>query len=246
MKKENKVLLGVILILVALMMILQDSRFYYLLPFIGGWSVLELLVAGILIYWTIKHIIKKSFISSSFFFGVFLLLNKANLNIAQINNWKIILVCFLIGLGLTLMLNGKEFNVEYKVHIDDKKRSRNSKKDNKFFTRDNFLKIDKVFSSSVEYIEPMDFEGGDIELVFSNLSIYLDKVELTDDIGYLHIEPVFSSLSLYIPKDWEISSEISLVGANISEHNYDKDIVKNKRLKLSGDGVFSSIKIYYI
>ena len=245
MKKDNKILLGIILILVAAVLILQDSKFYYLIPFIGEWSILSLLVAAILIYWGIKNLIKKNFMSASFFFTLFTLLNKENLNIEDLSNWKILFIGFLIGMGLSLILNGRDVKFGVDVNVNTRKKGKNEKINN-FSTDENFIKIEKVFVSSVDYIEPMDLEGGEIEVVFSNISIYLDKVKLINNFADLNLSPVFSSIDLYIPKDWEVITEISLVGAKITEHNYDAHIEKNNRLKLWGDGVFSSIKIYYI
>ena len=92
----------------------------------------------------------------------------------------------------------------------------------------------------------MDLSGGDIEVVFSNLSLYLDKVDPIDNTVNLELSSVFSSFSLYIPKDWKLVTDTSLVGANITEHNYDSSVEKTKTLRLRGEGVFSSIKIYYI
>ncbi len=245
MKKINKILLGIILILIALVIFLQDSRYYYLLPSLGNWSILALIIAGILIYWSIKNLIKKNFMNSSFFITVFVLLNKGNLNIGNISNWKIILIGFLVGAGLSLVFNGKGTNINFTVNSFGKEYS-GKKKIARFSADDNFIKIEKVFGSSVEYIEPMDLSGGDIEVVFSNLSLYLDKVDPIDNTVNLELSSVFSSFSLYIPKDWKLVTDTSLVGANITEHNYDSSVEKTKTLRLRGEGVFSSIKIYYI
>ena len=245
MKKDNKILLGIILILVAVILILQDSPFYHLIPFVGGWSILELLVSGILIYWAIKNLIRRNFMNSSLFLTIFVLFNKTNLDIQNLSNWKIIFIGLLIGIGLTLVVGGNGVNVVFNFELNDKKKVKDEKI-NKFSTRDNIVKIERVFVSSVDYIEPMDFEGADIEIVFSNTSIYLDKVNFIDDYAYINLSQVFSSVNLYVPKNWEIVSQISLVGAKFTEHNYDPNVEKDKQLKIGGEGVFSSIRIYYI
>lgn len=245
MKKGNKILLGIILILIATILILQESKFSYLIPFIGKWSILALIIAAILLYWVLKNLVKKNFMSSSFLFTLFIILNKRNLNMENLGNWKIIFIGFLIGIGLSLLFGGRDLIFESNISVNNRKRIKNEKT-NKFSADNDILKIEKVFVNSVDYMEPMDLEGGQVEIVFSNTSIYLDRVKLVEDLAYFNLSSVFSSLSLYIPKDWEVVTEMSLVGAKITEHNHDGDIEKNKKIKLSGEGVFSSIRIYYI
>ena len=109
-----------------------------------------------------------------------------------------------------------------------------------------YIKFEKVFGSSVEYIEPMTLKDGEIELVFSNLSLYLDKVDLEEGRAGLNLTPVFSSISIFLPKDWDLQSELTQVGASIKEYDYDPNIEKGQKLVLRGEAVFSSVKIYYI
>ena len=249
MKKENKILLGLMLILVAAILILQDSRFYYLIPFIGGWSITELSIGGILIYWGMKNLIKKNFVSSSFFFSIFAILNKSKLNIENMGNWKLIFIGFLVGLGLSFIFGGKDIKFGVDINIGDEKKTKGlvrKEKIDKYSQEDNIIKMEKVFSSSVDYLKPMDLEGGEMQIVFSNVSIYLDQVRLVNDFAYLELSTAFSNVNLYVPQDWEVKSDFSFFGAKISDANYQEGIERNKKLKLSGGGAFSKIKIYYI
>lgn len=215
MKDSNRILLGIILLVVGVWLILQ--QFGVNVPGLGVlWPFLIIFIAVINI---IRGNIKG---------GLFLLFVGVVFQLSAIFGWGFwgtFWPLLIIVFGL-IMLFGDSFG---RIH---KKELKTDKVD-----------VSGFFAGNEEKVDSKDFKGGSVSSVFGSIKLDLRDAKLAKDGAEINVSCIFSGIEIFVPKDIDIKLQgTPILGS--WERKFDNKPKKGSPvLKISGEAIFGSVHV---
>ena len=218
MKKSKKVFWGIILILAAILLLIDQTALVN-----TNIPTAKIILGVFCLYWLVGEAVKKRFYGIFFPIAcIFMLFEK---NIASlvsesktdlISNWVVILCAVLLAVGTAL--------------ITAKPKIRKPKKENKV-----------RFCEASTYIDCNGFSEKRIENNLSKLNIYFENVEAYSGGGILIIENSLGNCNINVPSEWHVNLKIE---NNIGKVSIPSEWAKGgKELTVKGENNLGAITI---
>lgn len=249
--KEN-IAKGLSFLLIAIAILILSFK---PIGFLADHSVMELILSGIFIYWIIKNIISKNFISTIWPISFLILIYDAQLGLENLTPWPILLIALFSTIGLSLIFK--------KGSIVVNRRSDNFFDDDDFDDFDEFDdddcdkegKFDYHFTSSNKKYDP-DFDDEFFterkkENKYNEDKYIYHAKEGKKEKFYEHVEDghytadmLFGKKIIYANPETFKTAEIS---ANFGELIVYFDNAENlsKKIDIKTDCNFGSLKLYF-
>ncbi len=111
---------------------------------------------------------------------------------------------------------------------------------NMVVTGDETLDEVSVFGGRVSQIESQNFKGGKITAVFGGSEIHLTKAKLSEHGAVIDLAVVFGGTKIFIPRDWQVKVDVvSIFGGFTDKRMYPSvPIDSNKILLIKGSAIF--------
>ena len=111
--------------------------------------------------------------------------------------------------------------------------------------KNDYLRIDSLFSGINRSVVSKNFQGGRISCVFGGAEIDLLQADITGNV-ILKVDLVFGGAKLLVPSHWTVISEVDGIFQNVEDkrrYNASVTIDPSKVLVLKGSAVFGGVEI---
>lgn len=157
-------------------------------------------------------------------FGILLQLEQ--LNIFDINVWRLIFPFALVGIGVNMII---------------KKNKHSERISNDYIVEKNF-EINNVFSSDERNINSHSLEKGEVFSLFGSAKLDMSNSTISDNNFYLELTSIFALIEIRLPEDCRIEIKGSPIFGSIEDKTR-LNSNTNKRVILDCTSVFGSIEI---
>ncbi len=232
MRKTKRIAFGIILILLGVTLALSVAGVLDIPALPDGLPVWRIVLCVVLLFCTIDTLLKLEFTGASFLLGLMILVLEEFLgklvgasSANWFNNWLVMLIALMIGIGLDLIFKGFRFKKRAKKHIDHEH---------------------SVFGDSVSYIDSAKFKHKSISNTFGETEVRFENIELYDGGAELYIDNKFGETTVYVPSAWEVNCKVD---SGFGEVNIDKELTiphadgSGRRLKITGRNRFGEVHI---
>ena len=142
-----------------------------------------------------------------------------------INNWLILLVAVMLGVGFSILFSGikrrrRHRENGYKWHIDDS--------------------IKGNVGSSVKYIDCEGFKYEDIENNLGSCTVFFENTDKYEGGGVLSVDNNLGSVVITVPEEWNV---ISKIDNNLGSLTVPKPNANGPTLTVIGDNNLGSVTI---
>ncbi len=235
--KAKNLTWGIFFILMAAFVILASMDVF------GDISVWTCIFAGFCVMWLINGIVKISFGNILFPLSFLAILFDEVLGIEEITPWPVLMAALFGTIGLNMIFGNrkkkkaKEHNGG--IYYGPKKGVEESTQSDEHFN------CELAFGSTVKYVKCQNLKLAKIENSFGNASIYFDGARLGGAQATVSIENSFGKTTLFIPKEWNVSVNVSRAFGNVSENGQCTPDSANT-LMVVGEVSFGNIEITYV
>jgi predicted membrane protein len=257
--RNNKVLAGIILLVVGLMLLVHQLDLFFFPFWLFSWPTL-LIVIGV--YSGAKHNFRNSGWLIMVLVGIVWLLNSAipGENVGRIT-WPLMIIIF--GLWMILRRGSRDKNKEHwdKWAYSNQRNDPNTPpadpadpnepinpktdwtKNAKHTYGDDYLDAVSVFGGVKKTILSKDFKGGDIVNIFGGAELDLTQSDINGRV-VLDITQIFGGTKIVVPSNWQVVSDIAAVFASVDDKRMRSTATGNdKILVLKGVSIFAGIDI---
>lgn len=227
---------GIFFILMAAFIILGSMDVF------GDISVLTCIFAGFCVMWLINGLVKFSFGNILFPLSFLAILFDEALGIEELTPWPVLAAALFGTIGLNMIFGGKKKAKDHangSIYYGPKKGVEESTQSDEHFN------CELAFGSTVKYVNCQNLKYANIENAFGNASIYFDNARLGDAQATVNIETSFGKTTLFIPKEWNVSVNVSKAFASVTENgNCTPDSANT--LIIVGEVSFGNLEVTYI
>ena len=191
--RSERIATGILLVVVGVLIALSS---FGVIPAIAGISPWQIILGVALLWVVFKGIINLDFFKTFVCLGFELMLfeepigklfgmSEAN----WINNWTVLLVTALIGIGFNIIFRS--------ARRAGKKKRRNG---HRFFVNDG--------SDHLHYVDCAKFKTANVWNRFGDYVVRFENADSYDGEGVLTVENMFGDVVVYVPSAWEVRCEI--------------------------------------
>lgn len=195
---KNKYLLGVFLIIFGVILLLGSFGFMNL----SIWDIIGTWWPLFVIFYGIKEIIennKHGITSGSIWLLVGILLQANQLEMLPFGFWATFWPLLLILVGVLTIIKRNNNNANMFKAVE-----------NDIFTED-FIEVNAMFSGVDRYVESKNFQGANINSVFSGVKLDLRDAVIQNDFKGIDVGVTFAGVEILVPFNWQIVSKGSPV-----------------------------------
>lgn len=238
MKKSKNITWGIFFIVMALFIILGNFDLF------GEFSIWTAIFAGFCVMWFIDGLIKFSFGNMLFPLAFIAILFDEALGIEDITPWPVLFAALFGTIGLNMIFGGRK---KKKVEINGKEYVWDGKKKGveESTQSDERFDCELAFGSTVKYVNCQNLKYANIENAFGNASIYFDNARLGNAQATVNVETSFGKTTLYVPKEWNVSVNVSKAFSGLTESGK-CDPTGTNTLIVVGEVSFGNLEIMYV
>ncbi len=228
--KHNKILWGVLLILAGVLVALFSLG---TVSFPMGITIWKIVLAVVVMAVLIEGILRLEFAQTFLMAGIEVIIFEEAIGALLgkseedwINNWIVILISLLIGIGFDLIFGGLKRRIK-------KGRS-------KLFCSDN------AFADGLKYIDASKMKKEYIRSNFGDFEVRFENAGEYDGGGELTIENSFGDMVIYVPENWEVEVNVE---NHFGELTIDDDLCvqyadgSGKKLIINGTNRFGDLDV---
>ena len=224
----RKKLIGILLILLAALVIVQD---YFIKWEISIWMLAWVVLLAIL---SLSSLLKRHF-GLGFAYGIVALFSlNGQFHFLPVSNSVVIFSSVLAVIGLNILFNssGKTKNrFGLGVTGSDANNGGND--------------IDVTFSSVTKYLNDQQFTHGSADVSLGQASVYFDNCRIEGPSAQFDVDVSLGSLSLYVPSDWRVHINVDNSLSAI-QHQENPSNLTSKDLYIKGEVSLGNLESIYV
>ena len=224
----RKKLIGILLILLAALVIVQD---YFIKWEISIWMLAWVVLLAIL---SLSSLLKRHF-GLGFAYGIVALFSlNGQFHFLPVSNSVVIFSSVLAVIGLNILFNssGKTKNrFGLGVTGSDANNGGND--------------IDVTFSSVTKYLNDQQFTHGSADVSLGQASVYFDNCRIEGPSAQFDVDVSLGSLSLYVPSDWRVHVNVDY-SLSAVQHEENPSNLTSKDFYIKGDVSLGNLEIIYV
>ncbi len=224
----RKKLIGILLILLAALVIVQD---YFIKWEISIWMLAWVVLLAIL---SLSSLLKRHF-GLGFAYGIVALFSlNGQFHFLPVSNSVLIFSSVLAVIGLNILFNssGKTKNrFGLGVTGSDANNGGND--------------IDVTFSSVTKYLNDQQFTHGSADVSLGQASVYFDNCRIEGPSAQFDVDVSLGSLSLYVPSDWRVHVNVDNSLSSV-QHEENPSNLTSKDFYIKGDVSLGNLEIIYV
>lgn len=194
--KRNNVFWGMLLILAAVLIILNQFGFFI------GISIFDIVVTIIMTGLIIISIRKINFWGILFPLAIIGIIFSEELNITEFTPWPALLTALLLSIGFSLLFNRNGFFI-FEVH------GKNGFGSNVVNEQDsNVVNCSTTFGECIKYVNTENFEKAYVKCSFGEVKMYFDNARIPSGKADIYLDVSFGEAVLYIPSTWKVVNEV--------------------------------------
>ena len=224
----RKKLIGILLILLAALVIVQD---YFIKWEISIWMLAWVVLLAIL---SLSSLLKRHF-GLGFAYGIVALFSlNGQFHFLPVSNSVLIFSSILAVIGLNILFNSS------------------SKTKNRFGlgatgsdANNGGNDIDVTFSAVTKYLNDQQFTHGSADVSLGQASVYFDNCRIEGPSAQFDVDVSLGSLSLYVPSDWRVHVNVDN-SLSYVQHEENPSNLTSKDFYIKGDVSLGNLEIIYV
>ena len=224
----RKKLIGILLILLAALVIVQD---YFIQWEISFWMLAWVVLLAIL---SLSSLLKRHF-GLGFAYGIVALFSlNGQFHFLPVSNSVLIFSSILAVIGLNILFNssGKAKNrFGLGATGSDANNGGND--------------IDVTFSTVTKYLNDQHFTHGSADVSLGQASVYFDNCRIEGPSAQFDVDVSLGSLSLYVPSDWRVHINVDNSLSAI-QHQENPSNLTSEDFYIKGDVSLGNLEIIYV
>ena len=257
MRRDNRVFLGIVFLLLSVCIIAGAMGAFDTLDGIFGkigfWTIVFTPIFGV---WLVKSMMRLAWGGILFSLAFLAILYDEMLGIENLTPWPVLCAAFFGTLGLSIIFgrrgrwnykSGNRVEEIYSDRIEDKRMNGHFfGNGSKEITEDEQnVRCDVSFSSVTKYISSRALKEVVIDNSFGSVTVYFDGAILDNGEAYVRVENSFGHVVLYVPKEWRVLTDMDKSFASL--RTFGKCATQSiNALHINGDIAFGSVEIHYI
>lgn len=257
MRRDNKVFLGIVFLILSAFIIASAmgafDRLDGIFGKIGFWTIVFTPIFGV---WLVKSLMRLAWGGILFSLAFLAILYDEMLGIQNLTPWPVLFAAFFGTLGMSIIFGKRgRWNHRRWNHVDvlDSTRIEDRGMGRKFFDHSNKeisedeqrVRCDVSFSTMTKYICSRALREVVIENAFGSVTVYFDGAILDNGEAYVNVDNAFGFVALYVPKEWRVLTNLNKSFGSF--RIFGKYMTQSMNtLHINGDIAFGSVEIHYI
>ena len=224
----RKKLVGILLILLAALVIVQD---YFIQCEISFWMLAWVVLLAIL---SLSSFLKRHF-ALGFAYGIVALFSlNGQFQFLPVSNSVVILSSILAVIGLNILFNSSS-KTKNRFGLGSTGSDANNGGND----------IDVSFSTVTKYLNDQHFTHGSADVSLGQASVYFDNCHIEGSSAQFDVDVSLGSLSLYVPSDWRVHINVDNSLSAI-QHQENPSNLTSKDFYIKGEVSLGNLEIIYI
>lgn len=224
----RKKLIGILLILLAALVIVQD---YFIQWEISFWMLAWVVLLAIL---SLSSLLKRHF-GLGFAYGIVALFSlNGQFHFLPVSNSVLIFSSILAVIGLNILF-----------HSSGKAKNRFGLGATGSDANNGGNDIDVTFSTVTKYLNDQHFTHGSADVSLGQASVYFDNCHIEGASAQFDVDVSLGSLSLYVPSDWRVHINVDNSLSAI-QHQENPSNLTSKDFYIKGEVSLGNLEIIYV
>ena len=224
----RKKLIGILLILLAALVIVQD---YFIQWEISIWMLAWVVLLAVL---SLSSFLKRHF-GWGFIYGIVALFSlNGQFHFLPVSNSVVILSSILAVIGVNFLCSAASTT-----------RTRGGGGSTGWEATDGGNDIDVTFSAVTKYLNDQQFTHGSADVSLGQASVYLDNCRIEGPSAQFDVDVSLGSLSLYVPSDWRVHVNVDN-SLSAVQHEENPSNLTSKDFYIKGDVSLGNLEIIYV
>lgn len=224
----RKKLVGILLILLAALVIVQD---YFIQWEISFWMLAWVVLLAIL---SLSSFLKRHF-ALGFAYGIVALFSlNGQFHFLPVSNSVVILSSILAVIGLNILFNSSS-RIKNRFGLGSTGSDANNGGND----------IDVSFSTVTKYLNDQHFTHGSADVSLGQASVYFDNCHIEGSSAQFDVDVSLGSLSLYVPSDWRVHINVDNSLSAI-QHQENPSNLTSKDFYIKGEVSLGNLEIIYV
>ena len=224
----RKKLIGILLILLAALVIVQD---YFIQWEISFWMLAWVVLLAIL---SLSSFLKRHF-ALGFAYGIVALFSlNGQFHFLPVSNSVVILSSILAVIGLNILFNSSS-KTKNRFGLGSTGSDANNGGND----------IDVSFSTVTKYLNDQHFTHGSADVSLGQTSVYFDNCHIEGSSAQFDVDVSLGSLSLYVPSDWRVHINVDNSLSAI-QHQENPSNLTSKDFYIKGEVSLGNLEIIYV
>ena len=224
----RKKLIGILLILLAALVIVQD---YFIQWEISFWMLAWVVLLAIL---SLSSFLKRHF-ALGFAYGILALFSlNGQFHFLPVSNSVVILSSILAVIGLNILFNSSS-KTKNRFGLGSTGSDANNGGND----------IDVSFSTVTKYLNDQHFTHGSADVSLGQASVYFDNCHIEGSSAQFDVDVSLGSLSLYVPSDWRVHINVDNSLSAI-QHQENPSNLTSKDFYIKGEVSLGNLEIIYV
>ena len=224
----RKKLVGILLILLAALVIVQD---YFIQWEISIWMLAWVVLLAVL---SLSSFLKSHF-GWGFIYGIVALFSlNGQFHFLPVSNSVVILSSILAVIGLNILFNSSSKTKNRFGLGSTGSEANNGGND-----------IDVSFSTVTKYLNDQHFTHGSADVSLGQASVYFDNCHIEGSSAQFDVDVSLGSLSLYVPSDWRVHINVDNSLSAI-QHQENPSNLTSKDFYIKGEVSLGNLEIIYV
>ena len=224
----RKKLIGILLILLAALVIVQD---YFIQWEISIWMLAWVVLLAVL---SLSSFLKSHF-GWGFIYGIVALFSlNGQFHFLPVSNSVVILSSILAVIGLNILFNSSS-KTKNRFGLGSTGSDANNGGND----------IDVSFSTVTKYLNDQHFTHGSADVSLGQASVYFDNCHIEGSSAQFDVDVSLGSLSLYVPSDWRVHINVDNSLSAI-QHQENPSNLTSKDFYIKGEVSLGNLEIIYV
>ena len=224
----RKKLIGILLILLAALVIVQD---YFIQWEISIWMLAWVVLLAVL---SLSSFLKSHF-GWGFIYGIVALFSlNGQFHFLPVSNSVVILSSILAVIGLNILFNSSS-RIKNRFGLGSTGSDANNGGND----------IDVSFSTVTKYLNDQHFTHGSADVSLGQASVYFDNCHIEGSSAQFDVDVSLGSLSLYVPSDWRVHINVDNSLSAI-QHQENPSNLTSKDFYIKGEVSLGNLEIIYV
>ena len=224
----RKKLVGILLILLAALVIVQD---YFIQWEISFWMLAWVVLLAIL---SLSSFLKRHF-ALGFAYGIVALFSlNGQFHFLPVSNSVLIFSSILAVIGLNILFNSSS-KTKNRFGLGSTGSDANNGGND----------IDVSFSTVTKYLNDQHFTHGSADVSLGQASVYFDNCYIEGSSAQFDVDVSLGSLSLYVPSDWRVHINVDNSLSAI-QHQENPSNLTSKDFYIKGEVSLGNLEIIYV
>ena len=224
----RKKLIGILLILLAALVIVQD---YFIKWEISIWMLVWVVLLAIL---SLSSLLKRHF-GLGFAYGIVALFSlNGQFHFLPVSNSVVIFSSILAVIGLNILFNSSS-KTKNRFGLGSTGSDANNGGND----------IDVTFSAVTKYLNDQQFTHGSADVSLGQASVYFDNCRIEGPSAQFDVDVSLGSLSLYVPSAWRVHVNVDN-SLSAVQHEENPSNLTSKDFYIKGDVSLGNLEIIYV